>query len=410
MVKETFRILFFINKKSLKTNGLASIMIRITINGNSTQFNSKIEIDPEYWNQKSQSVTAEPYLYINQEIATMRNRLQRIYMDLSSKLQHVSALRLKESYLSNSKEMYISYQFKQQMAIFRTPTGRSISTNTKSIYERTLARLLYFLKKKHKKIDILIQEIDYFFLEKFYTFLRTEYEISHNSASKYMKRFAAVMNYAYKIKVLQVNPFDQYTFREEKIYRPCLTQPEIERIAQKRFSTPRLNRIKDIFVFCCFTGLSFSDIFEVKLSNIEDRGDNYWLIFPRVKTRILSEIPMLEIPMEIIKRYHLDFPKIKDRNMPVFKKITNQKTNEYLKEIAEICGITKNMTFHIARKSFATMALDNGVSIESISKMLGHSSVRTTERYITISNAKIEREMEQFQQKLQERSKVEKTS
>lgn len=231
-------------------------MIRITINGDSTQFNSKIEIDPEYWEQKSQRAIAEPYLYINQEIVAIRNKIQRIYLDLSLKLQYISAQRLKESYLSNGKEMYITYQFKQQIKIFSTQGEKRISSNTKANYERTLTRLQYFLEKKYKKTDILIQKIDYYFLEDFFTFLKTEYNLSLNSASKYMKRFAAIMNYAYKTKVLQINPFDQYNFEGENIHRPCLTQVEIERIARKRFFTPRLNRTKDIFVFCCFTDVA----------------------------------------------------------------------------------------------------------------------------------------------------------
>lgn len=403
MKKETFRILFFINKNRLKINGLATIMVRVTVNGNSVQFSSKLDVDPIIWDQKTQKTIEKPYIHINQEIAAMRNKIQKVYSDLSARLQYVSAIKVKESYLSCNQEMYITYQFKQQINIFRTSDGRLISSVTRKIYERTLNRLLYFLKKEYRKIDILIQEIDYDFLEKFYSFLRTEYTISHNSASKYMKRFAAIMNYAYKVKILQVNPFDLYTFREEKIYKPCLTQSEIDTIAKKTFCTSRLDRIRDIFVFCCFTGLSFSDIFEIKFSYIEERSNKYWLIFPRVKTHIISTIPLLDSPIEIIKKYYPDFPNVKNQNITIFEKLTNQKTNEYLKEIAEVCGITKNLTFHVARKSFATIALDNGVSIESISKMLGHSSIRTTERYITITTAKIEREMNLLQEKLNKR-------
>lgn len=131
----------------------------------------------------------------------------------------------------------------------------------------------------------------------------------------------------------------------------------------------------------------------MKLSDIKCKGNNYWLIFPRINTGIISKIPLLDIPIDIIKKYHPDFLKIKDKDIPIFKNMSNQKTNEYLKEIAEVCGITKHLTFHIARKSFATMAFDNGVSLESISKILGHSSTRSTERYITISSKKIEEEM-----------------
>lgn len=394
MAKETFRILFFINKSSLKNNGLTTIMIRITINGNSTQFNSKLEIDPNYWNQKFQCATKGPYLYINNELSSIRNEIQGIYFNLLSKLQYVSVVKLKESYLLRDKEMYITYQFEQQIENTRTSITQPLSSETKKHYKLTLSRLLCFISKKYKKTDIFIYEIDLSFLNEFYSFLKNEYKISNNSATKYMKRFAAIINYAHKTKLLQINPFEFYTFHQEKTTWAYLDPLEVNIIAKKNISIPRLSRIRDMFIFCCYTGLSYSELCKIKLSDIQYRNNRYWLVFPSQKSNIIVTVPLITMSICIIKKYHPNFPSIKKLNISIFKSISNSKANKYLKELCEMCNITKSLSFHCARITFATIASNNNISIDSISKMLGHSSIRTTERYIVNSRTKIENEIE----------------
>ena len=318
--------------------------------------------------------------------------IKRLYISLSSKMQYVSAVRLKQAYLGNGEEMYLSYQFREQVKIFRSKNGHRISEKTIDIYVLTNRRIAEFMERKYRKNDILIQEIDLMFLEHFYTYLREEYQCTNNTAVKYMKRFAAIMNFAEKIGLLQINPFRLFRFKIEKKHPIYLTQNEIKTISKRVLMTNRLSKVRDSFVFSCFTGITFSDLCKVKISDIELREQTFWLIIERQKTANISHIPLLEEPLRIIKNYHPTFPN-RNSNSLLFDICSNQKTNEYLKEIAELCGINKNLSFHVARHSFAVLALDRGVSLETISKILGHTNIRTTQTYANVSNRKVSIEM-----------------
>lgn len=195
-MRETFRILFFIRKNQLKNNRLATIMIRITINGKQIQFSSKLEIDPITWSPKENKAIKYPFLHINELLEEIRCNIKCLYFNLLSKHQIVSPTMLKHAYLGNGDEMLLSYQFKEQIKVFRSKNGRNISDVTANCYKLTHKRINEFLIKKYKKDDIMIQSIDLIFLERFYTYLRKEYSCSNNTSIKYMKRFAAILNFA----------------------------------------------------------------------------------------------------------------------------------------------------------------------------------------------------------------------
>lgn len=398
-MKETFKILFFARKDQLKNNGLSTIMIRITIKGKQIQFSSGLDVEPSAWNQKENTVTEGSFLYLNTYLEEIRSKIQRIYAELSLKYQSVSPERLKQAYLGNNAEMLLSYQFREQIKIFRSKNGRNISKKTAECYKLTHQRIEEYLIKRFRKKDIVIHEIDLLFLEHFYTYLRKTYNCSNNTTIKYMKRFAAIMNFAEKTGLLQVNPFHLFRFHTEKKYPVYLNENEINSIINKPFMTERLSRIKDVFVFCCWTGLSYTDACNLKIADIEYRNNQYWLIVIRKKTGIISQIPLLDIPLMILKRLHPDFY-IKKGDTKLFRMPSNQKVNEYLKEIASICNINKKLSFHVSRHSFATLALNNGVSLESVSKMLGHTSIRTTLGYANITNRKIGSEMNKMKYRM----------
>lgn len=397
-MRETFRVLFFIRKNQLKDNGLATIMIRITINGKQIQFSSKLEIDPTAWSQKENKAFEGPFLYINELLEEIRSKIKALYFNLSSKHQIISPSMLKQAYLGNGDEMLLSYQFKEQVKIFRSKNGRSISDVTANCYRLTHNRVNEFLFKKYKKKDIMIQDIDLIFLEHFYNYLREQYHCSNNTSMKYMKRFAAILNFAEKIGLLKINPFKLFRFHIEKKYPVYLTEDEVNLITGKTFMTERLNRVRDVFVFCCWTGISYRDACNLKVADIEYRNKQYWLIIIRQKTDNISQIPLLDIPLQILEKYHPNF-NANPCDKPLFSMSSNQKTNEYLKEIANICGIHKNISFHVSRHTFATLALNKGVSLESVSKILGHTNVRTTMLYANVTNQKIESEMKKMRNK-----------
>lgn len=194
----------------------------------------------------------------------------------------------------------------------------------------------------------MIQDIDLIFLEHFYNYLREQYHCSNNTSMKYMKRFAAILNFTEKIGLLKINPFKLFWFHIEKKYPIYLTEDEVNLITGKFFMTERLNRVRDVFVFCCWTGISYRDACNLKVADIEYRNKQYWLLIIRQKTDNISQIPLLDIPLQILEKYHPDFHKYPS-DKPLFSMSSNQKTNEYLKEISNICGIQKSISFHVAR-------------------------------------------------------------
>nr|WP_255498633.1 site-specific integrase [Dysgonomonas sp. ZJ709] len=279
------------------------------------------------------------------------------------------------------------------------------------MYKLTLERLIEFMKLTYKVPDIHIYQIGLWFLEKFYQFLHKKYKCSTNTTIKYMKRFASIMNFAQKTGLIQVTPFNIFRFHTEKKEPVYLTEEELKRIMDKEFVTERLAVVRDAFVFSCYTGLSFSDIANLKFSDIQERNSLYRIRTGRRKTDSVSYIPLLDIPMKILDRYRRKYSdKCKEINKieveteikqadriaddRVFPIRSNQVTNEFLKEIADVCGIGKKVSYHTARHTFATLALSNGVSLESVSKMMGHTSIRTTQVYAQITNLKVKEEME----------------
>lgn len=184
------------------------------------------------------------------------------------------------------------------------------------------------------------------------------------------------------------DPFIHHHFHLEQVDRGFLTDEEIQRIMQKEFATPRLEAVRDIFIFSCFCGLAYIDVANLTQDNIVSMNGKMWIMTRRQKTNIPSNILLLDIPLMIIDKYK--GKTTKGKLLPI---LSNQKMNSYLKEIADLCGIKKNLTFHLARHTFATMTLSKGVPIESVSKMLGHTNIKTTQIYARITNKKIEEDM-----------------
>jgi len=214
---------------------------------------------------------------------------------------------------------------------------------------------------------------------------------------KFIQRFRTVMNFAENSGLLHKNPFFFYKIRFQKTSRTYLNIEEINKIWQKDFLTKRLEQVRDIFIFSCYTGLSFIDICNLREGNIQLAFDNkYWIIINRQKNNNPSHIPLLKIPLQIINKYK---GKLSDEK--IFPVSSNQKMNEYLKEIMIICGINKNVSFHVGRHSFSTsITLGNGVPIETISQMLGHNNIKTTQIYAKITDLKISNDMKTLEKKL----------
>ena len=239
--------------------------------------------------------------------------------------------------------------------------------------------------------DIPLREIRYQFIVDLEFFLRTEYKYSQNTTYKCMKFFKQVINKAIRAGLITVDPFNGYKISIERVDRGYLTEDELCKMMQKEFASKRLEQVRDIFIFACFTGLAYIDLAHLRVDNIQKMFDGrLWIVTHRQKTNTKVMVPLLPPALKILDKYEGCYTD--GQLMPI---ITNQKLNCYLKEIADICGIEKNLTFHLARHTFATtMTLGRGVPIESVSKMLGHTNIQTTQIYARITADKIGKDMD----------------
>ena len=391
MQRSVMSILFFIKKDAPKKNGYATIMIRVTIDGKQNQFSSKLEINPQFWSQKTNRANGhnKESQTTNKLLDAIRMDLHSYYVELSGNRRNVTPLQIKKAFLNNGSEGRLVSLFEDHLKFCRRRVGINLSQESVFRYEVTFARLIDFLNKEYHCDDIILNRIDLRFIETYYLFLRKDYNCTHNTATKYVQRFAAVMRYAERIGLLYNNPFIHYKFSLEPVEPVSLTQEEVCRIQKKRFGTGRLGEIRDIFIFSCWTGLSFSDVCSLTPNDIQIGFDNNpWIMIRRNKTEQSSRVPLLEIPQKLIEKY-----KKSQLLETIFPVKSNQKTNEYLREIVSLCRINKKVTFHTARHTFATLMLNHGVSLESLSRMLGHGTIKTTQLYAKITDRKIKQEM-----------------
>ncbi|CAM3983695.1 site-specific integrase [Mucilaginibacter galii] len=268
-------------------------------------------------------------------------------------------------------------------------------------YETTLRHVVDFMQWKYKINDIRVKQIDHRFLSEFEFYLRSVRKCNNNSALKYIKNFGKIVRICIASGWITINPFLNFKIRIKKVDRPFLSREELEVMAKKTFVSARLDLVRDIFLFSCYTGLAYVDVQKLRRSEIVSGHDGeQWIFTSRQKTDTPSRIPLLPYALSVIEKYR-DHPQreLEDRLLPI---LTNQKMNAYLKEIADLCGITKDLTFHIARHTFATtVTLLNGVPIESVSKMLGHTNIKTTQHYARILDIKVGEDMGALRKKLQ---------
>ena len=256
-----------------------------------------------------------------------------------------------------------------------------------------------FIKEYYNVSDISLKEVNHMFLHNFEIYLMTTCRCAPNTTAKFLQRFRTIIIMAKNNGWIHIDPFANFKIRFQKTDRGYLTQQEIDTIMQKEFTTERLEKVRDIFIFSCFTGLAYIDVKNLRQSNIRTSfDDRLWVMGKREKTGVSFSVPLLDIPKKIIEKYSGKLPDDK-----VFPVASNQKMNEYLKEIGTICGIGKDLTFHMARHTFASLiTLSAGVPIETVSRMLGHTNLRTTQIYAAVSSERIHRDMQAIQQRIQD--------
>jgi site-specific recombinase XerD len=280
---------------------------------------------------------------------------------------------------------------------YKTLVDKQFTVFSYQNYVKARSRLHEFLKKKKNREDIALKDITPQLITDFERFLFVECKNQRNTVMRYMHKFKRIVVIAHNNGWLSINPFASYKFQYEATDRGYLSENELMTFMQHPVTCPKLEQARDVFIFCCFTGLSYIDVKGLRESNIQRSFDGeLWVMAKRQKTNIQSNVRLLSIPKQIIEKYK---GKCEDGFLLPVPKSANG--NERLKKIGKQCGIATKITFHLARHTFATtVTLSNGVSIESVSKMLGHTNVYTTQIYARIVDKKVSMDMEILSQKL----------
>ena len=278
--------------------------------------------------------------------------------------------------------------------------GKEYAPGTLERYTTSLKHTIEFMQWKYNISDIDITKIDHAFITDYEFWLRSVRNCANNTAVKYIKNFNKIIKICLANDWLDKNPFANYKSKVKEVERVYLSEEEIQSIIKKELKTERLTLVRDIFLFSCFTGLAYIDVKNLTKSHISFGIDGEkWIFTHRQKTESASKIPILPVTQMIIDKY-ADHPQAlnQDKLLPI---LSNQKMNAYLKEIAAVCKIDKELTFHIARHTFATtVTLTNGVPIESVSKMLGHKNLRTTQHYAKVLDKKVGEDMKLLKEKM----------
>lgn len=389
-------ILFYPKTSAKKSLKAATIYARITVYSKRSEFSTQHKAT-EKWDPKLGKMTgtsAEARM-VNRHLDDVRTKIYEIYDRLIREDKPVSAQIIRDIHQGKDDEQKMLLElFKEHNDRIESLIGKGYSNGTLQRYKAARTHLenyLLFLKNKN---DITLREIDYQFISGFEHYLKSQKNCAHNTATKYIVNFKKIMRIALANQFIDKDPFFHWKSNWKTKEREFLTSTELNTLAQKEFSIARLEQVRDIFLFCCFTGLAYADVNKLSSDDIIlGLNGERWIKTKRQKTNTLSSIPILPTAEQILNKYKEHPCRVKDNKLlPV---LTNQKSNAYLKEIADVCGISKTLTTHLARHTFATtVTLSRGVPMETVSKMLGHTSIKTTQLYAKVLDSKIGADMD----------------
>lgn len=406
------KITLHIYAKTTKANaaGQLPIYIRLTVDGQRFEFSSKKFIEKSKWSPELSKMkgSSEEARTINNYLDLMKSKVFDIQMELIHKNEELSLENFKSRILgTHQRERMIIPIYQNHNDKIEELIGNGYAYGTLERFKISLKHLQEFIQWKYNVSDISITKIDYAFVTEFEFYLRSVKKCNNNTAVKYVRNFRKIIKICLDNDWLDKNPCSRYEGKMKEVERDFLTEEELKRIYNKRFSSERLTLVKDIFIFSCYTGLAYVDVKGLKRDHIAIGIDGEkWIFKNRQKTDTKSKIPVLPIAQEIIQKYS-NHPKCLNENsiLPI---LTNQKMNAYLKEIGDLCDISKEITFHMARHTFATsVTLTNGVPIETVSKMLGHKNIQTTQHYAKILDQKVSEDMKILKDKFLINNKIE---
>ena len=397
----------FIIRKNREAGGLVPIQMQVTLEGVRQFITTGQKIEPDYWDVRTGRAAgkSQKIKVINEYLDKMRVDAYKVFNEMKSLGNEFTPEDLRRNLTGKNEAK--TKKLLEVCDIFNSNAEKLIGIEIGKItwgrYKAFRNRIADFLKLKYSLDDIYLSHLKYSFMVEYEFYIKTEVKIQQNTMAKYLKYVNRVIEFATNNEWMDRNIFQNYKCPVKEAKREYLTQAELDRIMDKDFKIDRLIEVRDIFVFCCYTGYAYKDAANLTPGHI-GTGINgkKWIYTSRQKTENVSNVPLLETALDILEKYK-DHPKcVKDNKLLPIK--SNQKLNSYLKEIADICEIKKPLTTHIARHTFATtVLLANGVSMEATSKMLGHSSIKTTQIYGKIVESRVGDEMDMLSEKLASR-------
>ncbi len=406
-MKTNFSLLFFIKKPKNYQSGPAPIYTRIKLNGLRSETSTGQYCDPKHWNSSFGRMQGKKddikIKSLNASLDEIQNKIHSAFQFLEDNNQEITADNIRNQYIGKptSRPITLVEVFNDHNEKMRALIGKEYTKGTHLRYETSLRHTLAFLKWKFKIKDIELNRIDHSFIMDYEFYLRSVRNCANNSAVKYIRNFGKIIHICVANQWISHDPFLAYKSKFKKVERIFLTKEELQKMADKEFEFNRLAHVRDVFLFCCFTGLAYVDVKQLRKKDIVTGIDGEkWISIKRQKTNVPSKIPILPMAIKLINKYQ-NHPQC-EANDAVLPVLSNQKMNAYLKEVTDLCGVHKNVTFHIARHTFATtVTLLNGVPIETVSKMLGHTNIKTTQHYAKILDIKVSADMKALKERIE---------
>lgn len=392
-MRSTFKVLFYVNGSKEK-NGFVPIMGRVTINGSVAQFSCKQTIAKELWDAKGNRAKGKSREArdINLALDNIKAQIIKHYQRLSDREAFVTAEMVHNAFqgLGTEYETLLG-AFDKDNESFRKRIGIDRAEGSYRVRVRARNHLAAFIKKCYRRSDISMLELTPDFIKEYEIYLSTDAGLHNASVWSNCMWLKTIVAKAHYNGLTPRNPFAQYRVNQNVKEREYLTEDEIKTVMTHEFSNRKLAYIRDLFVFASFTALSFVDIKELTTDDIAEVNGEKWILSKRHKTKVNFQVKLLDIPLQIIKRYERF-----QENGFVFPDLNYWSICKPLKQMIRECGITKNISFHSSRHGFATLALSKGVPIESVSRVLGHTNIVTTQKYCKITTEKIDKDLTMF--------------
>ncbi|HWV72886.1 MAG TPA: site-specific integrase [Pseudosphingobacterium sp.] len=403
MLEKSYGLLFFLKQPKDVKRKERYVYLRITVDGLAKEFSTKEKWHVDRWDQKTgrASGNKEDARRLNIFLEEISGKVLAAKTELLRDDKPVTAQNLLAIVAgTEEKRKMVLVEFKNHNEKMEELLNKGYAQGTIDRFKTCYSHIATFIKYKYNEDDIPLSRLDYEFVSGLWHWFRTAKKCGNNTTYKYLTNFKKIIIHAQKMGWIRRDPFATFQMSKRPVKVEFLTDSELQTIEQKIFDFERLQLVKDIFVFSCYTGLAYVDAKNLKRYNITKKLDGeYWIKIERHKTGSTSSLPILPVALSIIEKYKIH-PKCEKEGF-VLPILSNQKMNAYLKEIADVCQINKKLTFHTARHTFATtVTLTNGIPIETVSSMLGHSSLKQTQHYARIVDKKKSDEMKLLAQKM----------